>query len=208
MHRFGFLSTTFIIGLLTIQPAYAQHQHHGDIIIGTNGGATPQLKIEFDEQILSGHTFIALAASQNPSIAGWLADEPGFEALEADEPDEAFYMLDSGAQIRLVGVDLNPGLFVRAPSIGTPVRIAPSPALGHLELGDHELHAHAVWHIDSSAPGFQNQSAWYGTFKLVDVGTTGYGDSAPFTLGFVPEPGSLGLLGLGGLLVIRRRSLR
>jgi hypothetical protein len=203
MKHHVFWMLTILAGLGMTQAAQAHHD--GDFIIGAAGAAGSQLKFEFDADILAGNEFITLPASESPSIAGWLSDEPGFEALEADEPDEGIYALSEGAQIRLVGVDLDPGLFVRAPSIGTPVRISPSPTLGYLALGDHELHTHAVWHVDSSAAGFQPQTAWYGTFKLVDVGTTGYADSEPFTVGFVPEPASIFLLAGGAVLALTRR---
>lgn len=187
---------------------YAQHHHEGDFIIGIGGGAAPQLKFEFDEHILSGAETINLEPSVSPSILGWLSDAPGFEALEADEPDEEFFMLASGAQIQLVGVDLDAAMFVRAATLGTPVRISPSPALGELLLGDEALHTHAIWHIDSSAPGYDSlQTIWSGTFKFVDVATTGYGESEPFTLRFaaVPEPASIGLLAMGGMWFVQRR---
>jgi len=192
--------------------AMAQHHHHeGDFIIGIGGGAAPQLKFEFDPHMLSGEECIELSPSVNPAVAGWLSTMPGFDALEADEPDEDFYRLGSGAQIRLVGVDLDPALFVRASSLGTPVRISPSPVLGFLDLGGEELHVHPVWHIDSSAPGFDpSQTSWSGTFKFVDVGTTGYADSDPFTLCFVPvpEPTAAGLLALGGWVLTLARPRR
>lgn len=192
-----------IAGLAFVPASYAQHQHEGDFHIGVN--AVGKLVFEFDEHMLAGEECVVLPASVNPAIPGWVADAPGFEAVEADEPAEDIYTLADGASIRLVGVDLDAGLFVRAPSIGTPVAIAPTPTLGYLSLGDEHLHTHAVWHLDPTAPGYQPQASWSGTFKFVDVGTTGYADSDAFTLCFVPEPGSLMLLVLGGLTTLARR---
>lgn len=193
--------------LATAVVAYGQHHHEGDFVIGVSGGAAPQLKFEFDEHLLAGDETIPLVPSVNPAVPGWLSSAPGFEALEADEAEEDFFRLGPGVQIRLVGLDLEPALFVRAATLGTPVRIGPSPALGHLELGGDALHTHGVWHINSSDPGFDPQQAvWAGTFKFVDAGTTGYGDSEPFTLRFavVPEPASIAILSIGLLYIARR----
>jgi hypothetical protein len=184
------------------------HHHEGDFIIGISGGANPQLKFEFDEHVLSGEEYVELMPSLNPGIPGWLGDAPGFEALESNHADEDFFMMAPGAQIRLVGLDLDSALFVRAATLGSPVRISPSPVLGYLSLGDHELHTHGIWHIDSSATGFDPlQATWSGAFKFVDVGTTAYADSDPFTIQFipVPEPASIGLMLVAGLMLARVR---
>lgn len=199
-------SVTSVTTLALCLPAMAQHEHGGDIIVGVSGAG--QLKFEFDEDILSGLEFIELPPSVAPGIAGWIGDDPGFDHLGTAEPDEDFYPMAGGAMIRLVGVDVDAALFVRAATLGSPVAISPSPTLGSLTLGDEELHTHGLWHIDSEATGYDSfQSVWHGTFMFVDVGTTGYADSDPFTLGFVPvpEPMSLGLFGLGMALIVRRR---
>jgi len=52
-------------------------------------------------------------------------------------------------------------------------------------LGDHGLHTHVTWNINSEALGFDpRQCLWRSTFVLRDDGTTGYRASAPFTLRF------------------------
>jgi hypothetical protein len=186
------------------------HEHEGDFIVGVSSGG--QLTFEFDEHILAGEESIELPPIDPPSpgvYEGWAADEPGFDHLHDAEPAEDFYPLGSGADVHLVGVDLDLALYVRAASIGSPVAISPTPTLGSLQLGDEELHTHAIWHIDSLASGFDPyQTEWQGTFKLTDLGTTGYADSDPFTLTFtaVPEPASFALLALGSLFVLRRRA--
>lgn len=196
--------------LLMAGAAHAQHQHEGDIIIGVSAGPDARLCIEMDPDVLSGLEPIELLPSSSPSVAGWLGVTPGFEALESDEPDEGFFRLATGAQVRLVGLDLDPGLFVRAASLGTPIRIRPTPELGSLDLGDEALHTHAVWHLDPSAPGFDGSGTqWAGKFRLADTGSTGYADSTPFTLHFtvVPEPAAFAALAcLASVIVLARRA--
>ena len=199
------VSVISVAGLVSLtamaMPAHAHHE--GDFSIGISGGPAPQLRFEFDPDILAGTRTIGLARSVNPAVPGWLGEEPGFEAMETDEPEGGLFALGRGARIRLVGIELGPALFVRAQAIGTPVRIAPTPGPGFLELGDESLHTHAVWHINPSAAGFEaGRAFWAGTFKLVDTGTTGYADSEPFTIRFapVPEPAS-GVMLVAGLLL-------
>ena len=73
-------------------------------------------------------------------------------------------------------------------------------------LGDDHLHEHVTFHIDSDDPEFEmSASPWEATFRLVDLGTTGYAVSAPFTMTFVPEPATGLLLALGAVMAVRRR---
>ncbi len=196
----------FTLGLTGIAAAQHDHEHEGDFIIGVSNAG--ELKFEFDEDILNGLEYIELPPSQTPALQGWIGDAPGFDHLESAEPSEDFYPLGVGADIKLMGVDLDEALFVRAPTVGLPIVISPTPTLGSLALGDEHLHTHGEYHIDSSATGYDSlQTVWFGTFKFVDMGTTGYSDSASFTLGFVPvpEPMTLGMFGLGALVLLRRR---
>lgn len=190
------LSSCVMFGIATA-PVLGQHQHEGDVVIGRSGSG--QLKLEADLD------HVRVLEDVNGLLNGWAGDEPGFEALLEDEPDEGFYRLASGAQIWLEGISLDPALKVHNPL--NPSLLIDSPG-DQLFLGDHELHDHVIWHVDSLDTGFNPlQTVWYGTFKLVDKGTTAYADSDPFTLGFtnVPEPGTLGLLFMGSLAALRRR---
>lgn len=193
------------------------HVHAGDFIVGVSGGPLPQLKLEGDPDILSGLEAIELPPIDPPSsgvFEGWVGQEPGFDHLVEPEPAEDFYPMNTGADLRLVGIDLDAALYVRAPAIGSPVVISPTPTLGSLRLGDELLHTHAIWHVDVLAPGYNPlQTVWSGTFKLADLGSTGYADSDPFTLTFttVPEPTALVLLAVASLVSTgsaRRRGRR
>jgi hypothetical protein len=206
MMKRSYLFSVNLMAVAGLSSSAMAQEHEGDFIVGVSGAG--QLKFEFDADILAGIENVELPMSLAPALSGWLGEEPGFDHLEAAEPLEDFYPLVAGADIKFVGVDLDDALFVRAPSVGLPVAISPTPTLGMLALGDELLHTHAVWHIDSSAPGYDSlQDVWYGTFMFVDMGTTGYGQSDPFTIGFVPvpEPMTAGMLGVGLVLMRRRR---
>lgn len=181
-------------------PAFAQHQHEGDIIVGITGptaGTADTLAFEgdFDEAV-----FLSPVSGL---LNGWTSAEPGFEHLEEDEDDENFYKLASGVNVRLVIVSIDPGLAVVEAGGGTV-----ADAIGEsILLGGFELHSHATWYAQSSVLG----AGWTGTlgatFKLIDTGSTGYAESEPFAMTFtnVPEPASMLLVMGGGLALLRRR---
>lgn len=177
-------------------PAWA-HEGHEDIIVGRTSGN--QLTVEFD-----GFGETHELAPVNGLFNGWAGDDPGFAHLEADEPVEDFYTLQSGADIYLEIVSIDTAL--RGNPLTDDLDVAGEQAL----LGGYELHEHIDWLIDSDDAGFDPlQTQWDVSFKLVDMGaTTNYSDSDIYTLSFtnVPEPASVVLLAVGGLAAIRRRT--
>lgn len=193
------MSSALLAGIVVgASPAPAAHRHEGDVIIGRTGSGQLRFETDLDE--------IRLLDPVAGLLTGWAGDEPGFEALTEDEPDEDLFRLGTGAQIRLEAVALDPALRVRNPL--NPLMMLSSPG-DQLLLGDHELHDHVIWHVDSLDPAFDpSRSVWQGTFKLVDTGSTGYADSPLFTLRFaIPEPSTLALL-VAGSLAVRRRAAR
>jgi len=69
------------------------HQHEGDVIIGRSGSGRLLFEANLNE--------IRPLEAVNGLLKGWAGDEPGFEALMEDEPDEGFYRLAAGARIWL-----------------------------------------------------------------------------------------------------------
>ncbi len=197
MKRPVFLSLSSCVLFGIAAPVLGQHQHEGDVIIGRSSSSRLLFEADLNE--------IRPLEAVNGLLKGWAGDEPGFEALMEDVPDEGLYKLAPGAQIWLEAISLDPALKAHDPL--NPLLLMDSPG-DQLFLGNHELHDHVIWHVDSLDAGFNPlQTVWYGTFKLVDKGTTAYSDSDPFTLGFTnaPEPGTLGLLFLGSWAAFRRR---
>jgi hypothetical protein len=186
--------------VLSLVPALftdsAAAQHLDDIIVGRS--AAGQLKFE------AGLDEVHLLLPVNPPLSGWTGDEPGFDHLEVNEPDEDFFVLGAGAEVWLEGISLDAALRVYRNDLGAAI-LSPGQ---QILLGDHLLHTHVIWNISSSDPGFDpGQEVWSGTFKLVDKGVTGYAESEPFTLRFtnIPEPATLVMLAAGGLALVRRR---
>lgn len=173
------------------------HHHEGDFVVSRTAGNQVALEGPFDEVI---HAEV----SEGP-LSGWVASDPGFAAIGADEPDEGFFMLDTDASIWLEVVSLDAGLKVWQSDAGA---VAAAPGQRIL-LGGQALHSHVFWHIDSSAAGIGPDwtGTLGGTFRLVDTGETAYAASEPFhaQVTNVPEPMSLGLLGLSAMMLWRRR---
>ena len=71
------------------------------------------------------------------------------------------------------------------------------------ELGAWGIHHHLWFIAEADGPG----ETFDATFRAIDLGTSNYSTSDEYTISFVtvPEPATMGLLGLGGLALIRRR---
>lgn len=147
-------------------------------------------------------------------LDGFSDNDPGFDVLEADQPGNDLFTLQTGAQVRLRATAIDPAFKVWRPNLSSRID-APGE---EIPLGDHLLHEHPVWHIDSEDTFYsEGQAVWEATFVLVDAGTTGYATSDPFVLRFanraiptVSEWGlamlALGLLAAGTLVTTRRQS--
>lgn len=156
-----------------------------------------------------GEVFYPLAPTGG-LISGWLGSLPGFEPLAPDAQEfdgHGFYSwLDPGFSLGAVhpvlhldGIDA--GLAILDPATLQPLAF---PAV----LGTGEFHLHAVYHLPISQNA-QPGDVFTATFHLSDAAGTLL-DSEPFTVQFqvVPEPASLGLVGLGAMLWSRRRFRR
>lgn len=186
--------TIFALALSITTSTYAQHDHE-DIIVGVDSGG--KIQVEFDH-FGEEHELPPVTGLIN----GWLGDHPGFAHLEEDEPAEDFFMLASGAQIHFEVV-----LFEEAFQAWGPGFTGPYAEPGDVMfLGDHQLHEHMTWHINSDDPLFDaGDTPWNAQFRLVDTGTTNYAPSDTYTLMFTPEPTTASLLLIGGLMLCRRR---
>jgi hypothetical protein len=189
-----FVLCAVLVGLCSATTTLAQHAHE-DIIIGQDGSG--MLMAEFDEWAPEDHELDPVSGF---GLDGFLGDDPGFEALEADEPDEGFFVLGPGHAIYFEIVSVTPGFL--ADPLTDPLD---SPGDSALLVDDAEDHAHLDWFIDSTHPDFASTPYWDVAFRFTDRGAIGYGDSEVYTLRFVPEPASLGLLCAGSLLVLLRR---
>jgi hypothetical protein len=164
--------------LLMASPAVVA-QHGGDVGAGRSGA--DQLKPKpfdpegppcFDPAIgIATLTFY-------PASNSWRTDTPGFDASFPADPPNDYYLLEEGASIRLVAYDdMQPALRVKYQS-QTIVH-----AGDYITLGSYVLHRHATFIVDGNDPAYDAlRTLWWGTFTFRDVGSTGYAESAPFTI--------------------------
>ncbi len=70
-------------------------------------------------------------------------------------------------------------------------------------LGAWHFHIHTGFMALADGPG----ELFSATFRVVDTGSTGFGESADYTISFetIPEPATLALLLMGGMMVRRNR---
>ncbi len=193
-------SLAVILAAATAPVAYAGgdgHEHEGDLIVGRTGAGQLAIEFDFDEPIVLQPT--------SGLLNGWALDEPGVDALEEDEPGEDFFQLSLAADLVWVVTAIDSALKAWLPGFVDVL----DGAGDEWHLGDVDsLHQHATWHIDSDTPGFSpSASPWSMSFRLEDRGLSAYCDSPIYTMTFVPEPGSLALLSLGGF-ALRRRARR
>ncbi len=175
--------------------AWAGDEHSGDFVVGVSGAGQLAVEGDFDEAFL-------LPPIAFP-VSGWALDDPGFMSLDADEPDEDFFVLGAGANVVFEIVALDPAMKVWRPAF-----LGVLDEAGEQWMLGESFDLHPWWHIDSEDGGFNPlQTEWSVSFRMIDTGTTGYEASEVYTARFtnVPEPGALALVAMGTVALVRRR---
>lgn len=173
--------------------ALAQH-HDDDFVVGCTGAGQLAVEFDFDEN--------PVLPPVQGLLNGFALDEPGFMALGEDKPTEDFFTLADGASIVFEAVSFSPVL-----SAWTPGFLSQLDQPGEQwVLGGTSFDEHLTWHIDANHPSFDPVAGpWSATFRLLDLGTTGYAASPDYTVHFVPEPGVLALVTIATLPLLWRR---
>ncbi len=188
-----------VLGSVTTVAIAQPHQHGDDGIIGIDATGKLTIEMDLDEAFL----FEELFAST--TLNGYISDAPGFTALDADEPDENFFVLGSEADIHFRLVNTS------APEMEVYNPFFDLPALGAGETfafgAGNDFDTHPFWFLNTDLPSFDPmQQEWSVQFQVVDLGTTGYADSDVFEARFaIPSPGTLVVIGSAGLLIRRGR---
>ena len=169
-----------VIFLSDLLHAQEEHGHADDATIG--------FTVCVDSGNRLGAEFDADEVFELPEVdgvlVGWAGDEPGFNTLEEDEPEEGFFALAEGANVVLEVVSLSPGFKAHTPGFAD-ILDAPGETW---ELGAAPFDTHPEWHIDPADPGFDDHDeVWTVTVRLLDTGSTGYAPSEPFSIQFARE---------------------
>ena len=154
-----------------------EHGHADDAVIGFMicVDAAQRLAVEFD-----GDEVFDLP-SVDGVLLGWAGDEPGFNTLVEDEPDEGFFAVAAGANVVLEIVSIEPGFKAHTPGFADILEVPGDT----WDIGGAPFDTHPEWHIDPAAEGFDDaQETWSVTVRFLDTGTTSYLPSEPFTIQF------------------------
>lgn len=179
--------------------ATAVQAHESDVEVGVDDvGRLAYPAFDF------GTVILAPVDPGNPlGLQGYAGDDPGWAA---DGAPEGLNALGLGSNIAVEILSLSPALRMFDPDAGLAELYAGMQWI----IGGPEFDAHPLWFIDSDDPAFDpGQAVWLGTFRLVDLGTTGYLPSEPMSFAFgIPEPGAFCLaLPLFVMTLRRRRTL-
>ena len=166
-----------------------------DFVVGADV-TSQKITVSFDPGIFP----FDLPPSEEPNLAGFALDDPGFKTDTAEFPL---------SQSAVVAMKL---LSTSSPALKVWDPLAPGEPgfqiIGDTlwELGSPEFDTHPWWQIDTSDGGYNPDDAPFSvTFQLLDL-SGAYGASDEVTVTFVPEPGTGLLLVLGALAgYVRRR---
>lgn len=170
--------TRLVAALVTLVTtgAAASAQHSGDVWVGHTSGS--RLAVS-PAGFVPGANYYTLTPVSG-LLEGWSDNSPGFDRITAPEPEHDVYPLEPGCAIWLEVVAIDAAL--RLIDGAWQILDAPGEAT---YLGDHTLHVHNTWHVNSDDPAFElDQCVWRATFILRDDGSTGYSTSKPFTFNF------------------------
>jgi hypothetical protein len=164
--------------LLAIGPT-VRAQHAGDVVVGVHGPSQQLATFGYDP----GANYVSLLPG-SVILPGWADNNPGFDHQVTPVGDRL--PMQPGATIILEILAIDPAFRV----IGPPPSFVIADAAGETQsLGGHLLHVHLTWHINVNDPAYDpDQCVWHMTARLIDVGSTGYVASEPFTFAFTSIP--------------------
>jgi hypothetical protein len=156
-------------------------QHAGDVWVARD--SLGQLKVA-PSGFQPNQSYASLGPANGPIFFGWADNDPGFDRLVAPDPNSDTWSLESGVQVWLEVVAVEPAFQL----IDAGWNYLDTPGEDTL-LGNANLHVHNTLLIDSTHPQYNpNQCVWDATFFLRDEGSTSYADSLPFTFHFTNVP--------------------
>lgn len=124
----------------------------------------------------------------NPFFQGWLHSELNFDYLSASDPDQGFFILNSGHAIHLVPLMIEPGLSCYRLDDFSFIDSTSGSSDPNDFLRLRTDHTDVLWYINRAQTGPNWLGCLKGVFQLVDLGSTNYQPSDPFILRFTNDP--------------------
>lgn len=170
-------AATIAVILFVGKSTYAQHA--GDVFVGRTAAGQLRISAPGSGGYVPDESIKVLPAVMG-LFNGWSDNNPGFDRIVISDPGNDFLTLQSGCQVRIEVVQVDPAF----QAISASFSIIDDPG-ERLLLGGSTLHTHLTWLVNSDHPMFDpDKVLWRATFRLVDTGSTGYTASNPFTFYF------------------------
>jgi hypothetical protein len=144
-----------------------------DLIVGSTlaGGGRLAVEYDFDREV---------EVTPSATLGGmtlFTSSDPGFDALEEDEPEESFFVLDDGTAVTVEITAIDPGAAVRIRGV-TLDAIGEAAVLGTMP----DLHHHPEWQLALPEGVIETRTL---SFKLT-AASGAYDESEEYTLTLVP----------------------
>lgn len=173
-HRSVIVAATAALAAALALAEPARAQHTGDVVVGRTSAGRLRIGGFIPDQN------IVVLPPVSGLFNGWSDNNPGFDRLVTSEPENDFHTLQSGVQVRIEVVSVDPAFM----AVSSSLVIIDDPG-ERILLGGSTLHAHLTWLINSNEPDFDPLKVlWRANFRLVDTGSTSYAPSDPFTFYF------------------------
>lgn len=156
------------------------------------------------DQLLIGFDFDhhVLLDLEFPGYPGWMTNEIPFEEADEHHRPPGSEPLEPGALIVLEVVLFDAGVSLRDPGDIDHAFDSPGQQFA-LGVGGTDFSVSPFWYLNANDYD-PNAGEWHAAFRLVDIAGK-HAPSETYTLKLVPAPGALGVLGLSGVALLRRR---
>ncbi len=163
--------------ILCIVSGHAAAQHT-DFVVARDASNTLAMEAP-DERILTGDVPIRLERIESGPLAGFYAlNQPGWESIEADEPDEGLFLLQTPHRVALKRLTWEPG-FQMFDAALQPILENDGDTYEFAQGPPGAIHTDLFFALESGS--FSIRDEVVGTFQLVDLQST-HTASDPFTL--------------------------
>lgn len=189
----------YVLCGLVAGSAVSAQEHAEDMLIGSSAAGGGQLKIEWDWDEI----FVTPIGSAG-GVTFHTSTDPGFEALDHDDPEDGIYQLLSGTDVHFRVTAIEPGVSVTIRG-NTLDAVGQTALIGTLG-GSPGLHHHPTWALSLPTGMLDERTVSFELFSTSSAYSAS--DVYTATLTNIPEPATLGVLGVAGAVMVTLRGTR